>query len=365
MRETPSTAAGLERLWRRQLAWYEWPLWAPLAPLSALYGVAIAGRAAWWRIAARRAGVRVIAVGNLTVGGNGKTPFTLFLASRLAERGMRIGIVSRGYGARDRRDQPRLVAEGGEILLGPEEAGDEPVMMAKSFRGPIAVARRRLDAIELLAGRGPLDAVVLDDAFQHLRLRRDIDLLLVNAERGVGNGWMLPAGPMRERLGAAGRAHAVVLMITEDGPAGPGVAEIAAGGRERLLPAMLRPRALVAPDASGWREQALALAGRRVVAVAGLAEPGGFFRMLRRLGAQVAVELRYRDHHRYVDADWRAIAEAARAAEAAIVTTEKDLVKLERFPFAPDSLYALRLEVAMDPADQERLLAMASGADEP
>jgi tetraacyldisaccharide 4'-kinase len=364
MRETSSAATGIERLWRKQLAWYEWPLWVPLAPLSGLYAAAIACRAAWWRVAARRAAVRVIAVGNLTVGGNGKTPFTLFIASLLAERGMRVAIVSRGYGARDKNDQPRLVADGGEVLLGPEQAGDEPVMMARSFRGPIAIARHRLDAIKLLAGRGRLDAVVLDDAFQHLRLRRDVDLLLVNAERGLGNGWMLPAGPMRERLGAAARASAVVLMITEDGPAGPGVTEIAAGGRERLIPAMLRPRALVEPAASGWRELPLSLAGRRVVAVAGLADPSAFFRMLRRLGAQLTAELRYRDHHRYTDADWRAISEAARAADAAIVTTEKDLVKLGRFPFAPDSLYALRLEVAMDPADQARLLAMASGGRE-
>ncbi len=357
-----SSLRSVDRLWRKRLAWYQWPLWAPLAPASALYGAALRCRAAWWRIAARRAPLRTIAVGNLTVGGNGKTPFTLFLASRLAARGLRVGIVSRGYGAPHRADDARLIADGGEVILGPEEAGDEPVMMAKSFGGPIAIARRRIDAIELLARRGPLDLVVLDDAYQHLRLRRDVDLLLVNAERGLGNGWMLPAGPMRERLGAAARASAVVLMITENGPAGPGVAELAAGGRERLIHAMLRPRALVAPDASAWRELELALGGRRVVAVAGLADPRSFLRMLRRLGAEVVSELTYRDHYRYTESDAKTIREAARAAAAVIVTTEKDLVKLERFPFAPDSLYALRLEVVMDETDQARLLTMASGS---
>jgi tetraacyldisaccharide 4'-kinase len=363
MRGAFSIRGRADRLWHNRLAWYQWPLWAPLVPASALYGAAIACRAAYWRIAGRRAGVRTIGVGNLTVGGNGKTPFTLFLASRLAERGLRIAIVSRGYGAQNRAAGARLVADGGHILLGPEEAGDEPVMMAKSFGGPIAIARRRIDAINLLAQRGPLDAVVLDDAFQHLRLRRDVDLLLVSAERGLGNGWMLPAGPMRERLAAAARASAVVLMLTEDGPAGPGVAEIAAGDRERLLPAMLRPRALVRAAADGWSELPLELAGQRVVAVAGLADPRSFFRMLQRLGAEVVDRLEYHDHHRYTESDYRAIREAAHAAAAIIVTTEKDLVKLERFPFAPDSLYALRLEVVMDEADQARLLAMASGVD--
>jgi len=351
-----------DRLWRNRLAWYEWPLWAPLVPASALYGAAIACRSIYWRIAGRRAPVRTIAVGNLTVGGNGKTPFTLFLASMLAQRGLRTAIVSRGYGAKKRTtNDALLVADGGHILLDPEQAGDEPVMMAKAFPGPIAIARHRIDAINLLAQRGPLDAVVLDDAFQHLRLRRDVDLLLVSAERGLGNGWMLPAGPMREPLGAAARASAVVLIITEDGPTGSGVAEIIAGSRERLMPAMLRPRALVRPDADGWRELPLELSGRRVVAVAGLADPRSFFRMLRRAGAEVVGQLEYRDHHRYTESDCRAIRAMADAAGAPIVTTEKDLVKLERFPFASDSLYALRLEVVMDEADQSRLLAMATG----
>jgi tetraacyldisaccharide 4'-kinase len=358
-----SFAVLIESLWRKRLAWYQWPLWAPLAAASAIYGAAIQYRAAWWSVAARQAGVRTVAIGNLTVGGNGKTPFTLFLASRLADRGLRVAIVSRGYGATHRKDGAQLAADGGQLMLGPDEAGDEPAMMAKSFRGPIAVARRRIDAIEMLAKRGPLDLVVLDDAFQHLRLRRDVDLLLVNAERGLGNGWMLPAGPMRERVGAASRASAVLLMITEDGPAGPGVAQIAEIGREHLIPAMLRPSTLIKPDATGWRQSDLALADRRVIAVAGLANPRSFFRMLRRLGAEVVTELAYRDHHRYTEADARAIGETARAASASIVTTEKDLVKLERFPFAPDSLYALRLEVVMDEADEARVLAMATGAE--
>src|SRR5882724_1763319 len=109
MRGSFAARGRIDRLWQDHLAWYQWPLWVPLVPASALYGAAVACRSAYWRIAGRRAGIRTIGVGNLTVGGNGKTPFTLFLASRLAERGLRTAIVSRGYGARNRNADAMLV----------------------------------------------------------------------------------------------------------------------------------------------------------------------------------------------------------------------------------------------------------------
>src|SRR5260370_40494394 len=123
------------------------PLWPAHLPASALYSVALAIRERWWRMMARHAGVTTISVGNLTVGGNGKTPFTLFLASRLRAQGLSVGIVSRGWGRSGSGAQ--RVSAGTRILIGPDVAGDEPVMMAKSFYGPIAVARRRIDAIKL------------------------------------------------------------------------------------------------------------------------------------------------------------------------------------------------------------------------
>src|SRR5216684_2871375 len=208
MRDALPQPPLLERLWQRDLPPHLWPLWAALTPASALYSAALAIRAPWWRMMARHAGVPTISVGNLTVGGNGKTPFTLFLAARLRAKGLNVGIVSRGWGRRGSGEQ--LVSDG--TLLGPDEAGDEPVMMAKSFAGPIAVASRRIDAITLLAERFPLDVVILDDGFQHVRLKRDLDLVLVNAARGFGNGWLLPAGPMREPLAALRRADATIVM---------------------------------------------------------------------------------------------------------------------------------------------------------
>ena len=360
----PPNRSRLEGLWQSDLALHERLLWAALVPAAGAYRIALAARALWWRRMKRRARPLVVSVGNLTLGGNAKTPFTLFLASRLRMRGLRVAIVSRGWGRAPSAERATLVTDGERLLAGPDEAGDEAVMMAKSFAGPIAVARRRIDGIELIERRlGPLDVVVLDDAFQHVRLARDVDLLLMNAERGVGNGWLLPAGPMREPLRAARRADAVIAIDTGRAGAAAGRASGAIprsiAEHRRLLRATLRPRALVssAGAAGRWTEGPLSLMGRRVVAVSGLADASGFYRMLRELETDLVGVLEYPDHHVYTAADWHSIVAAGRGG-AVFVTTEKDLVKLERFPFERDSLYALRLEVVMDPDDETRLVEM-------
>ncbi|MFI5352071.1 MAG: tetraacyldisaccharide 4'-kinase [Candidatus Binatales bacterium] len=353
----------LERLWREELRWYELPLWIPTVPAAALYACALAMRSGGWRLMRKRPALPTISVGNLIVGGSGKTPFTLFLAQKLAERGVSVGIVSRGYRGR-RKGRAALVSDGAGLLLTPEQAGDEPVMMARQFDGPIAVARRRIHGVELLQRSAKLDAVVLDDAFQHIRLKRDFDLLLVNTERGLGNGWLLPAGPMRERIGAARRADAIVLIGRDraaDSLTPAQRARLDRLKRPDLFHATIRPRCLVHAEMGRWRETPLAIVGRRVLAVSGLAEAGGFYEMLREHDAELVGVLEYPDHHKYTAADWQAISDAARDAEM-VITTEKDLVKLERFPFLRDSLYALRLEVAMDEKAAAQLLDMIVAA---
>jgi len=359
----PPNRSRLEGLWESDLALRQRLLWAALVPAAGAYRLVLAARALWWRRMKRRARPLVVSVGNLTLGGNAKTPFTLFLASRLRMRGLRVAIVSRGWGRAASTARALLVSDGERLLAGPDEAGDEAVMMAKSFAGPIAVARRRIDAIELIEKRlGPIDAVVLDDAFQHVRLARDVDLLLMSAERGVGNGWLLPAGPLREPLGAARRADALIAVGTRRAGSrrrAAGAIPPAVALHPLLLHAALRPRALLAPasTAERWTEGPLALMGRPVVAVSGLANAAGFYRMLRELEADLVGVLEYPDHHVYTAADWHSIVAAGRDG-AVFVTTEKDLVKLERFPFERDSLYALRLEVVMDLDDETRLVDM-------
>ena len=239
-------------------------------------------------------------------------------------------------------------------------------MMAKSFTGPIAVARRRLDGIELLSTLGPLDAVIMDDAFQHVRLNRDVDLVLVSNERGFGNGWMLPAGPMRESIHAIGRADAIIVMNSGTGASAIRPSQMKKLTARNVLHASVRPRALLVIDNGVWRETPLGLAGRRVLAVSGLADPSAFYAMLRELDADLIGVFEYPDHYAYTNADWQAIVNAMRETDL-VVTTEKDLVKLERFPFPRDSLYALKLEVTMDAADtralDELILARKTAAE--
>jgi tetraacyldisaccharide 4'-kinase len=350
----------IERLWQPALPARWWPLWAALTPAAALYCGALAMRRRWWRSRAPDPAVPIISVGNLTVGGNGKTPFTLFLASRMRARGLDVAIVSRGWGGTS--ETAALVSDGTNILMSPRTAGDEPVMMAKSFAGPIAVARRRIDAVKLLAARGHVDALILDDGFQHLRLCRDVDFILVNAARGFGNGWLLPAGPLREPRSALVRADAIVV-VDSGGPQTPPLtaARLALPGHLPVIHASIRPRALVRANDAGWQEYPLSLAGQRVVAVSGLADAAGFHAMLTELGATLDATFNFPDHHDYAPHDLENILSAMHGADH-IVTTEKDLVKLERFPLADVSLYALRLEVSMDAGDEARLFDLLAAA---
>jgi len=360
----------IERLWRRDLPAPLLPIWAGLAAAAGFYRAGVAARHLYWRMMKRRAPVLTVSVGNLTVGGNGKTPFTLFLAKRLQSHGLRVGIVSRGYQRARSKARAELVADGGALKISPVDAGDEPAMMAKSFTGPIAVARRRLDGIELLSKLGPLDAVILDDGFQHVRLDRDVDLVLVSNERGFGNGWMIPAGPMREPIRAVGRADAIVVMNFGTGASAIRPSQMKKLTARKIFHASVRPRALLVTENGVWRETPLGLGGRRVLAVSGLADSSAFYAMLRELDADLVGVFDYPDHHAYTNADWQAMVNAMRDIDL-VVTTEKDLVKLERFPFPRDSLYALRLEVTMDAADAraldelilDRMTAASTAAD--
>ncbi len=330
---------------------------AGLLPTSFIYCAGQSIRNAFWHFAKKRVPTRIISIGNLTVGGNGKTPFTLFLASRLQARGLSVAIVSRGFGRRGANGVPAaLVSDGLSIKLSPEEAGDEPVMMAKSFRGPIVIARRRIDGIRFVGEIAAPDVIVLDDAFQHRALAREVDLVLVNEERGFGNGHLLPAGPMREPLRSIRRADAAILMSNGIGerPRTVTPRQMKTISAITTLHAALRPKALIRYEQGNWSELPIAMAGRRVLAVSGLADPSGFYAMLREIDTDLVGVLEYPDHHVYNSSDWQSIVKAAATADI-ILTTEKDLVKLEKFPFARDSLYALRIEVVMSAEDAARL----------
>ncbi len=356
-RETIHRRPRIEDLWFGKLRWEQRAMVTGLAPASLVYRAGQSVRNAFLHFAKRRAPIRTISIGNLTVGGNGKTPFTLFLASRLQAHGMSVGIVSRGFGrSKGNGERAALVSDGTSLKLSPEQAGDEPVMMAKSFRGPIVVAARRIDGIRMLNEISPPDVIVLDDAFQHRAIARDVDFVLINRERGFGNGHVIPAGPMREPLRAIRRADAAIIVSSgiPDRPSAITSRQMRTISEITVLHATLRPKALVRYEQGNWLEVPVAMAGRRVLAVSGLADPRGFYAMLHEIDTDLVGVLEYPDHHAYNASDWQTIVKAAIDADI-VLTTEKDLVKLEKFPFARDSLYALRVEVVMSAEDLARL----------
>ena len=257
-----SAQAWFNRLWYGRTP----PLW--LVPLSWLYGAAAAAHRALHRrgvLGTQRVGAPVIVVGNLTVGGTGKTPLVVWLAQRLAARGLRPGIATRGYRA----------GATGARRVGPldaaPEVGDEPLLLARRTGLPVAIGRQRTQAARLLIAAG-CDVIVSDDGLQHHALARDCEIVVVDAERRFGNGWLLPAGPLRER---PSRLMSVDAVVTNGGEAAEG--EFA-----------MRLTAAKAVSLQNGREVALAqFSGATVHAVAGIGNPERFFRMLRAAGIDV------------------------------------------------------------------------------
>jgi tetraacyldisaccharide 4'-kinase len=351
-----SPTGSIERIWRGERP-HDRAIRSALVPLSLLYGGAAMMREAYWRRNAEAAPVPLISVGNLTVGGNAKTPFTIFLANRLRAKGLRVGIVSRGYGRRARN--PVLVSDGRHLVAEPPEAGDEPVVIARSFAGPVAVARRRIDAVRLLLDCTPLDVVIMDDAFQHLRLKRGLDVVMIRNWRAIESERVLPAGPLRESIQGLRRAD-VVILVDEDANIPNDETALRSYLRHGalVLQASVRPAALIKAERGLWTEAPLDLQGREVVVVSGIANPKRFHAVIEHLGARISAALDFSDHHDYGPGDWENI--MAASGKRLVLTTEKDLVKLERFVPAGFSLLALRIEIELGHADEQRLIGMAA-----
>ncbi len=323
-----------QRAWRREDLG-GWAGWLALRPLATLFhaGVQMRGVAYYLGVLRQaRAELPVISVGNLTVGGSGKTPMTLWLAESLRARGWNPAIVLRGYGGSE--PGPAVVAEGGVPVATVAAAGDEAIMLGKRFAGPVIVARRRAEGAALARRRGA-DLVILDDGFQHRALARDCDIVLVSSVRGP----LLPAGPLREPASALRRADVVVRVRKEGAPPPEAFEHLGCP----VFEARFLAGALVESDGGRWRERPLGLlAGRRVATVSGIADAQSFHEMVRQWEAQVVEILDLDDHHVYTAEDWRRIAHRTRNVDL-VLTTEKDLVKLEAFPFALGKLLALRV----------------------
>ena len=351
-----------------------------LLPLSALFGQGVRLRNAlydtgWFRVHCLQ--VPVVSIGNLSVGGTGKTPLVALLARRLHRAGRRPAIVSRGYGGRNARRRlatPLLVSAG--TGTGPAvpaaECGDEPALLASLLpEVPLVVGRDRVAAARLAVDRCDADLIVLDDGFQHRRLHRDADLVTLDAETPLGPARLLPAGRLREKPTALERSHAVLITRADDDDLfEQRRAEVWAVFphlpvyRSRHVPVSLRTlgeRAGGGPSAGESRSPLPELRGESVAAFAGLARPMALRRTLEGLGARVVRFDALPDHHRFTpDEVERLIATGLQSGARRVITSAKDAVRLPVASAAAASLWVLDIEAQVDDLDDliRRVLAL-------
>ena len=293
---------------REPAFWHRQTLWPSrlLAPVGFVYGAITSRRMAQ---PGERAAVPVICVGNYHVGGAGKTPTVLALAALLKALGERPCVVSRGYGG----------SLSGPVAVDPQqhgaaEVGDEPLMMAADVA--VIVARDRAAGARLACARDA-SVILLDDGFQNPSLVKDASLIVIDSQRGLGNGAVFPAGPLRAPL-APQLARTDALIIVGDGQAASPVAAAVAARGKPVLRARLRP------------EQAScdALRGHKCLAFAGIGDPGRFFATLRASGIAVSREMVFPDHHPFAASEIEALAATAARDQLTLVTTQKDYVRL-------------------------------------
>lgn len=316
----------IERIWSGQS-----PLYWLLLPLSWLYGLIAtilrysykSGLKKSWR-----APVPVVVVGNLTAGGNGKTPVVIWLVETLQLHGFRVGVVSRGYGGKSSH-YPLVLSESTTTA----QAGDEPVLIYQRTGAPVAVSPLRSDAVKALLAEHELDVIITDDGLQHYALKRDVEIVVVDGVRRFGNGHWLPAGPMRER---ASRLRAVDAIITNGGTAETGE-----------LAMILQPGKAV-NLVTGEQRDASAL--RNVVAMAGIGHPPRFFATLKQLGLTLQKEVSFADHKAYQIEQLSGLAQS----DQTLLMTEKDAVKCRGF--AQTNWWYLPVEAKIQGRLAEKLL---------
>lgn len=317
-------------------------LFYPLLPLAWLYGSVGLVRSELYRIGFMRSlrfEVPIVSVGNLAVGGTGKTPMVDYIAKHYLSKGKRVAVVSRGYGGRGAGDLG-VVSDGQNIHLSADVSGDEPRLLAERNPGLIVVvAPRRSQGVRAAIDRFGAEVVVLDDGFQHLAVQRDLDVVLLDAKRPLGNGQVLPAGLLREFSRALRRADLFVLTRSADGTdptltlPGPFLTS-----RHELGDRVV--------SLSGQTQDLAFFQSQRVAAFAGVANPESFFADLRAKGLHLVTTLPFPDHVAYRPAEMAKIVAACSNIDS-LLTTEKDAIKLTEAHF-PVPCYSVPLEIFFD-----------------
>ena len=303
-----------------------------LLPLAWVHGLAVNARRLLYHLGffkSERFPVAVVVVGNIVVGGAGKTPLVIALATHLKAQGHHVGVVSRGYG----RSVDDTLEVGTDTPV--EMSGDEPALIKRATAAPVFVASKRTDAVRALLAAYPNTSVVLcDDGLQHYALRRDIEIAAFD-DRGIGNGWLLPAGPLREPWPERLRCGLDFVLHTGQAPAFEGFSS-----KRRL--------ADYAIDSNGNRIALASLKESSVTAVAAIAEPEAFFRMLRQRGIMLQTSIALPDHHDFSEfSDFNLSSFAGQT----VLCTDKDAVKLFSKPHVAETrLLAVPLEFSPEPA---------------
>jgi len=331
----------------------------PLFPISILYSGVVRLRNLFYQTGlfkVRKLGCRVISVGNVTVGGTGKTPMVIMLANLLKEKGYRPAILSRGYGGK-KKSRVNVVSDGRNILSGPDEAGDEPVLIAKSAGNiPVVTGKKRYLTGKYAIEHFGADVLILDDAFQHRSVFRDIDIVLLDEKSPFGNGFVIPGGELREPVNALERADIIVKtgigrQETEISEQGSGVR--GQGPDTHIFEAYRRPVALLR-GGTGDAFPLDHLCGKKTLAFAGIARPDSFRETIASVGGEVVAFLSFPDHHVYTAGDLDRIRTAVSESSTQIIlTTEKDGIKLIDFPDFLRDIYLLRIEMEISPSQKE------------
>ena len=338
---------------------------------SVLYGAVARGRQASYAAGIRRKKrlpCRVVSIGNVTVGGTGKTPLTMWVARWYQEHGWRVAVLSRGYGAHTALPL-QVVSSGHGPLADWQTVGDEPYLMARSLPGiPVLVGKNRYLSGRYACEHFGTQIVVLDDGFQHCSLSRDLDVVLLDASNPFGHGALLPRGILREPLSALRRADAIVLTRVDlAAPRLPALRQqVCHYSKGRPIYGTAMAAEALWQSTTGVVESVAPLQGSRVVAFAGIGNPQAFVKTLQQLGSEVAALFVFPDHYCYTVQDWQVIMQAARQQQATcLVTTEKDAVRFPASWEAEIPVYALRIGMRFfqgEPALPQQLSAVMTYA---
>lgn len=335
----------------------------PLYLISLIYGGIISLRNILYDhniLTQKKVSVKVISIGNITIGGTGKTPAVIMLAQILKKNGYRPAVVSRGYGGKS-LNPVNIASNGDQILIKTQEAGDEPVLIARRLTSiPVITGKDRYAAARYALKNFDINLIILDDAFQHRTLFRDVDILLLDAKRPFGNGLLIPGGRLREPTGSIERADIIVATGNREENASTISRIIEERFSSKILFTGYRKTKDIMNGHSGEILSGDCLRGRKIYAFSGIAQPDNFLQTITDQGGIVTGELIFPDHHVYKKEDLKRIKEQAAASRAdMILTTEKDYMKLVDFGHLLKDIFILRItmEVAQERELEKYILA--------